>query len=152
MALSADGKARAGMGVDAGDVDNSGVASLAITNFEGEMIGMYADRARGTYRDVATEAGVGFPSRNYLGFGCVLGDFDLDGRLDLLTVNGHIDDTVRNIRGNVGVLPAAAAVSESGEASASVMRREPSGTGSRSRASPAVWRSVTSTATVTWTS
>ena len=58
---------------------------------------------------------VGFPSRNYLGFGCVLGDFDLDGRLDLLTVNGHIDDTVRNIRGNVGVRSAAAAVSESGE-------------------------------------
>jgi enediyne biosynthesis protein E4 len=102
VALSADGKARAGMGVDAGDVDNSGAASLAITNFEGEMIGMYRRSRQGTYRDVATEAGVGFPSRNYLGFGCVLGDFDLDGRLDLLTVNGHIDDTVRNIRGNVG--------------------------------------------------
>ena len=29
-------------------------------------------------------------------------DLDLDGRLDLVTVNGHIDDTVRNIRGNVG--------------------------------------------------
>ena len=102
VALSADGKARAGMGVDAGDVDNSGAASLAITNFEGEMIGLYRRTRQGTYRDVATEAGVGFPSRNYLGFGCVLGDFDLDGRLDLLTVNGHIDDTVRNIRGNVG--------------------------------------------------
>ena len=102
VALSADGKARAGMGADAGDVDNSGAASLAITNFEGEMIGLYRRTRQGTYRDVATEAGVGFPSRNYLGFGCVLGDFDLDGRLDLLTVNGHIDDTVRNIRGNVG--------------------------------------------------
>ena len=102
VALSADGKARAGMGVDAGDVDNSGAASLAITNFEGEMIGLYRRSRQGTYRDAATEAGVGFPSRNYLGFGCVLGDFDLDGRLDLLTVNGHIDDTVRNIRGNIG--------------------------------------------------
>ena len=102
VALSADGKARAGMGVDAGDVDNSGTPALAITNFEGEMIGLYRRSRQGTYRDVATDAGVGFPSRNYLGFGCVLGDFDLDGRLDLLTVNGHIDDTVRNIRGNVG--------------------------------------------------
>jgi hypothetical protein len=102
VALSADGKARAGMGVDAGDVDNSGTPALAITNFEGEMIGLYRRSRQGTYRDVATEAGVGFPSRNYLGFGCVLADFDLDGRLDLLTVNGHIDDTVRNIRGNVG--------------------------------------------------
>ena len=102
VALSADGKARAGMGVDVGDFDGSGRPGLAITNFEGEMIGLYRRSPAGTYRDVATEAGVGFPSRNYLGFGCVLADLDLDGRLDLVTVNGHIDETVRNIRGNVG--------------------------------------------------
>jgi hypothetical protein len=102
VALSADGKARAGMGVDVGDVDNSGTPALVITNFEGEMIGLYRRSRQGTYRDVATDAGVGFASRNHLGFGCVLADFDLDGRLDLLSVNGHIDDTVRNIRGNVG--------------------------------------------------
>ena len=102
VALSVDGKARAGMGVDVGDIDNSGTSSLAITNFEGEMIGLYRRGQSGTYRDAATEAGIGFPSRNRLGFGCVFADLDLDGRLDLLTVNGHIDDTVRNIRGNVG--------------------------------------------------
>ena len=102
VALSADGKARAGMGVDVGAFDNTGAPGLAITNFEGEMIGLYRRTQAGTYRDIATEAGVGFPSRNYLGFGCAFADFDLDGRLDLLTVNGHIDDTVRNIRGNVG--------------------------------------------------
>jgi hypothetical protein len=102
VALSADGKARAGMGVDAGDVDNSGRSTLAITNFEGEMIGLYQRSQAGTYRDIAAEAGIGFPSRNHLGFGCAFADCDLDGRLDLITVNGHIDDTVRNIRGNVG--------------------------------------------------
>jgi len=102
VALSSDGKARAGMGVDVGDFDNSGSPGIAITNFEGEMIGLYRRSASGTYRDIATEAGVGFPSRNLLGFGCLFADLDLDGRLDLVTVNGHIDDTVRNIRGNVG--------------------------------------------------
>jgi hypothetical protein len=102
VALSTDGKARAGMGVDVGDFDNSGMPGIAITNFEGEMIGLYRRSAAGTYRDVAAAAGVGFPSRNYLGFGCLFADLDLDGRLDLVTVNGHIDDTVRNIRGNVG--------------------------------------------------
>jgi len=52
--------------------------------------------------DVATAAGVGGPSRSRLGFGCLFADIDLDGRLDLIVVNGHIDDTVRNIRGNLG--------------------------------------------------
>ncbi len=102
VALNDDGKARAGMGVDAGDIDNSGRTTLAITNFEGEMVGLYRAEQPGRYRDVATRAGVGGPSRNRLGFGCVFADLDLDGDLDLVVVNGHIDDTVRNIPGNVG--------------------------------------------------
>src|SRR5207237_4825888 len=38
-------------------------------------------------------------SKNTLGFGCLFADLDLDGALDLIAVNGHIDDTVRNVRG-----------------------------------------------------
>jgi hypothetical protein len=102
VALSEDGKARAGMGIDAADVDNSGRPAVAITNFEGEMIGLYRAPELGRYEDVAMRAGVGAPSRNSLGFGCVFADIDLDGNLDLIVANGHIDDTVRDIKGNVG--------------------------------------------------
>ena len=102
VAFSADGKARAGMGVDAADFDNSGSAGLAVTNFENEMIGLYRRGRAGAYEDVALAAGVGTPSRTTLGFGCVFADVDLDGALDLVVVNGHIDETVRNIKGNVG--------------------------------------------------
>lgn len=102
IAFSAEGKARAGMGVDVADFDNSGSAGIAITNFDNEMIGLYRPAGKGTYNDVAIQAGVGLPSQNTLGFGCAFLDADLDGSVDLVVANGHIDETVRNIRGNVG--------------------------------------------------
>jgi hypothetical protein len=102
VAFSEDGKARAGMGVDAGDFTGSGRYGLAVTNFDNEMVGLYRPDGRGAYEDVATRAGVGIPSLGALGFGCLFADLDLDGALDLVVANGHIDDTVRNIQGNVG--------------------------------------------------
>ena len=101
VAFSADGKARAGMGADAADFDNSGITGLAVTNFDNEMIGLYRGSAQGVYSDVAMSTGVGAASRRTLGFGCAFADFDLDGRMDLVAVNGHIDDTVRSIRRDV---------------------------------------------------
>ncbi len=74
IAFSADGKARAGMGVDAADFDNSGVTGVAITNFDNEMIGLYRASGNGTYEDVATQSGVGLPSKTTLGFGCLFAD------------------------------------------------------------------------------
>lgn len=102
VALSEDGKARAGMGADSGDFDNTGRPGLVVTNFDNEMIGLYRPGTAGTFRDVARASGVGVPSLNRLGFGCGFADLDLDGTLDLVVANGHIDDTVRGIRGNVG--------------------------------------------------
>jgi hypothetical protein len=102
VAFSRDGRSRAGMGVDAGDIDGSGHMSLAVTNFDNEMVGLYRPRALGLYEDVAMEAGIGEPSRNRLGFGCVFADLDLDGALDLVVANGHIDDVVRASRGSMG--------------------------------------------------
>jgi enediyne biosynthesis protein E4 len=102
VALSDDGKARAGMGVDAADFANTGRAGIAITNFEGEMVGLYRPQEPGLYRDITMASGVGSASRTRLGFGCLFADMDLDGHLDLVVANGHIDDTVRNISGNTG--------------------------------------------------
>ena len=102
VAFSEDGKARAGMGVDTGDFGNTGAEGIAMTNFDNEMMALYSAGERGLYRDAAIAAGVGGASRNSLGFGCAFLDIDLDGRLDLVAVNGHIDETVRRIRANVG--------------------------------------------------
>ena len=102
LAFSADGKARAGMGVDVGDFENSGKPGVAVTNFDNEMVGLYRATRTGVFDDIATASGVGLASRNTLGFGCAFLDVDLDGALDLAVANGHIDETVRNIRGNTG--------------------------------------------------
>jgi len=101
LAFSAEGKARAGMGVDVADFTNSGSPGVAITNFDNEMTGLY-ELVGKTYEDVAAQAGVGLASKNSLGFACAFLDANLDGWLDLAVANGHIDETVRNIRGNVG--------------------------------------------------
>ena len=101
IAFSAEGKARAGMGTDVGDIDNSGGMTVAVTNFDDEMIGLYRPSG-GNYSDVALASGVGMASRDRLGFGCAFFDANLDGALDLAVANGHIDETVRNIRGNIG--------------------------------------------------
>jgi hypothetical protein len=101
LAFSSEGKARAGMGVDVADFDNSGSPGVAITNFDNEMIGLYRANGKG-FEDIAPQSGVGMASRNSLGFGCVFFDVNLDGWLDFAVANGHIDETVRNIRGNVG--------------------------------------------------
>jgi hypothetical protein len=101
LAFSTEGKARAGMGVDIADFTNSGRPGVAITNFDNEMTGLYEFSGK-TYEDVAAQTGVGSASKNSLGFGCAFLDANLDGWLDLAVANGHIDETVRNIRGNVG--------------------------------------------------
>jgi len=102
VAFSPDGKARAGMGVAMGDFENSGRPGIAITNFDNEMVGLYRAGKGGGYDDISLVSGVGGPSKTTLGFGCAFLDVDLDGLLDLAVANGHIDETVRNIRGNVG--------------------------------------------------
>jgi hypothetical protein len=101
LAFSSEGKARAGMGVDVADFDNSGTPGVAITNFDNEMIGLYRLSGK-SFEDIAPQSGVGIASRNSLGFGCAFLDVNLDGWLDFAVANGHIDETVRNIRGNVG--------------------------------------------------
>jgi enediyne biosynthesis protein E4 len=99
IAFSAEGRARAGMGVDVADFENTGSPGVAITNFDNEMMGLYRLSDGGNYIDVALQSGVGLASKDKLGFGCVFLDANLDGALDLAVVNGHIDDTVRNVNG-----------------------------------------------------
>ena len=101
LALSEEGRARAGMGVDAADVDNSGKPSVVVTNFSGEMLGLYKPVGGGQYADVSPRNEIGRATRHTLGFGCFFFDADLDGLQDLLVVNGHIDDTISKAQARI---------------------------------------------------
>ncbi|HXE79434.1 MAG TPA: CRTAC1 family protein [Vicinamibacterales bacterium] len=101
LAFSEEGRARAGMGVDAADVDNTGKPSIVITNFAGEMLGLYKSVGDGQYSDLAPGTEIGRATRNTLGFGCFFFDVDLDGRQDILVVNGHIDETFSSLHARV---------------------------------------------------
>jgi hypothetical protein len=89
-AFDVDGNARAGMGVDAGDLDGDGRPDLVVTNFDSELNSHYRNAGALTFEDVSSLSGFGRPSFNRLGFGVTLADFDRDGALDALVVNGHI--------------------------------------------------------------
>jgi len=101
VAFSEDGVARAGMGADAADYDNSGLPSLVVTNFSEQMVGLYRNEGHGFFVDEAPQSAVGKSSRLTLGFGCFFFDVDLDGRLDLLVANGHIDPSITHVESSI---------------------------------------------------
>lgn len=93
VALSQNGVAQAGMGVDAGDYDNDGDMDLFVTNYQLENNAIY--RNDGTfYSEVSNGVGVSEISLNYLGFGTGFLDYDNDGWLDLFVANGHVHDNI----------------------------------------------------------
>ncbi len=100
MAVSEQGKARAGMGVDAGDYDNCSRESLLVGNFSNEMLGLYHNEGE-VFFDAAPGSGVGRESRLYLTFGCFFFNFDNDGWLDILAATGHIDPDWQKVEANV---------------------------------------------------
>lgn len=91
LAYNGEGKPEACMGIAAGDMDGDGDLDLYVTNFYSETNTLFRRDGEG-FSDATREAGIAESSRGMLGFGTQFLDADLDGRLDLLVANGHIDD------------------------------------------------------------
>ncbi len=94
-----NGAATGAMGIDAADFDNRGALAIGVGNFANETSSFYVQQADPwQFVDVANAHGIGSPSRLRLSFGLFFFDYDLDGRLDLLQANGHLDDEINEIQ------------------------------------------------------
>jgi predicted small lipoprotein YifL len=90
VAFNVDGKAVAGMGVDAGDFDNDGDEDVFLTTLTTEANTLFINGGNGLFEDRSARSGLGGASLPYTGWGTGWIDVDNDGWLDLLTVNGTI--------------------------------------------------------------
>jgi len=89
-ALDGNGREQAHMGVAIGDYDNDGRDDIHITNFSDDFNVLYHNHDGSSFTDVSHRMGVAAPSIPFLGWGTDFLDYDNDGWLDLLVVNGHV--------------------------------------------------------------
>jgi hypothetical protein len=101
VAYSDAGTVRAGMGTDAADYDNSGKQSLVIGNFTNEGMALYRNGGSGLFTNEAAPTGISRMTTQSLTFGTFFFDYDLDGLLDILAINGHVSDDIAVVQPNV---------------------------------------------------
>jgi hypothetical protein len=99
VAFDNNGASTGAMGVDAARYANNDDVGIAVGNFANEMTSFYvAQSGSGLFTDESIVSGVGAASRRALSFGLFFFDADLDGRLDLLQVNGHVEDEINSVQ------------------------------------------------------
>ncbi len=99
IAFDTYGKTRGAMGIDAGQINANQGIGIAIGNFANEMTALYVAQSKPLeFTDEAIAQGVGPASRLLLKFGIFFFDYDLDGMLDLLTANGHLEEELTKVQ------------------------------------------------------
>ena len=99
VAFDSYGNTRGAMGIDTARYRGDEKLGIGIGNFANEMTALYvAQNTPTNFSDEAITEGVGPASRLLLKFGLFFFDYDLDGRLDLLTANGHLEEEISKIQ------------------------------------------------------
>ena len=90
VGLSDSGARQANMGIAVGDYLHTGRMSILISHFDSEYAAFYRNDGGMNFTDVSVPSGIGRGTRGYVGWGDAFVDFDNDGWLDILLVNGHV--------------------------------------------------------------
>jgi hypothetical protein len=94
VANGLSGQPLSGMGIAVGDFSGSGWEDLFVVNFSRQPRAYYRNNGNCTFTWGSLWSGIGDPSQPYLAFGVETLDDDLDGHLDLVVGNGHINDVL----------------------------------------------------------
>lgn len=99
IAFDSYGATRGAMGIDVARYRDDAELGIAIGNFANEMTALYVSQGRPlSFADEAITEGIGPVSRLPLKFGVHFFDYDLDGRLDLLSCNGHLEEEISKVQ------------------------------------------------------
>lgn len=99
LAFDRDGRSTGAMGIDAAWFRNDDSIAIAIGNFANEMSSFYVSQGRADlWADEAIGSGIGAPTRKHLSFGALFLDYDLDGRVDFLQANGHLENEINQVQ------------------------------------------------------
>jgi hypothetical protein len=99
IAYDRNGKATSAMGVDAAYFRDDRDLGVVVGNFANEMASLFVTtNGRPPLVDEAVLEGLGPASRIPLTFGLLFLDYDLDGRLDLLLANGHLEHEIHKVQ------------------------------------------------------
>lgn len=99
VAFDSNGAATGAMGIDSARFRNDDSIGIAIANFASEMTSLYvSERDNLQFFDESVNEGVGPASRRRLSFGLFFFDADLNGLLDLLQANGHLEEEITQVQ------------------------------------------------------
>lgn len=101
IAYDENGRARAGMGIDAANLFNDGKPAIGIGNFSHEPISIYIEEAELFFVEGSGRTRISRPSLLSLTFGLAFFDYDLDGFLDVAAANGHIEPDIQSVEKEV---------------------------------------------------
>ena len=101
IAYDENGIAKAGMGIDAGDLIGNGRPAFVVTNFNDEYHSIFVNKGSFPYEDWTMRSHLAAFSKTSVGWGTHFIDYDNDGVLDLVIANGHLNQVIELARGDV---------------------------------------------------